>query len=164
MKNKNVGLLVIGISIVMGFIIFIFNKGMTSIVTESCSHGPSCTMYGTIAAQTYISLGLSALILVLGIFLFFSKPEERLIIKKIKPTYNKEPVKIDPKMLNNLNTEEKIIVNHLLKNKGSIYQSQLVNITNFNKVRVTRILDSLEGKGLVERKRRGMTNIVILKN
>ena len=32
------------------------------------------------------------------------------------------------------------------------------------KVKVTRILDKLEGRGLVERKRRGMTNVVMLKN
>ena len=54
-------------------------------------------------------------------------------------------------------------INQILENKGSIYQSELVNKTGFNKVKVTRILDSLESQNLIERKRRGMTNIVILK-
>ena len=33
-----------------------------------------------------------------------------------------------------------------------------------NKVKITRILDKLEGMGILERKRRGMTNVVILKH
>jgi len=31
------------------------------------------------------------------------------------------------------------------------------------KVKVSRILDKLEGKGLVETKTRGMTNVILLK-
>jgi len=38
-----------------------------------------------------------------------------------------------------------------------------VEETGFTKVKITRILDSLEGNGLIERKRRGMTNIIILR-
>jgi ribosomal protein S8E len=42
--------------------------------------------------------------------------------------------------------------------KGAIVETEL------GKVRITRILDSLEAQGLIERRRRGMTNIIILKN
>ena len=35
--------------------------------------------------------------------------------------------------------------------------------TNFGKAKMTRIIDRLEGRGFVERKRRGMTNVVVLK-
>ncbi|MBR9704798.1 MarR family transcriptional regulator [Candidatus Pacearchaeota archaeon] len=165
MKNKNVGLLVIGIALIMGFMIFIFNQGMASIVKQTCSHGPTCSMYGTITTQTYVSMGLAALIAILGIYLYFSKPEEKIIIKKIKHHHNNNEVKkFNPKMLNALNTDEKEIMNLILKNKGNMYQSKLVQFTDFNKVKITRILDGLEGKGLIERKRRGMTNMVILKN
>lgn len=52
----------------------------------------------------------------------------------------------------------------LVKEKGgSIFQSELVRKTRYSKVKVTRILDGLEQKDILERKRRGMTNIVILK-
>ena len=60
--------------------------------------------------------------------------------------------------------DEGTVMNFILESNGSIFQSQLVEKTGFNKVRVTRILDNLEGRGLIERKRRGMTNIVLLKN
>lgn len=38
------------------------------------------------------------------------------------------------------------------------------NKTGLTKVKVTRILDRLEGREIIERKRRGMTNVVILKH
>jgi len=52
----------------------------------------------------------------------------------------------------------------LLKEKGgSMYQSDLIRELNISKVKATRILDKLAHKEIVDRKRRGMTNIVVLK-
>ena len=163
MKNKNVGFLILGIAILIIFIIIIFNQGMTSIVNESCSHGPECGMYKTINTQTYLSLAIVGIILIIGLFFIFSKENERIIIKRIKPEANLEPKKFNKKSLENLNSEEKKIVNLLLENKGSIFQSELIEKTGLNKVKITRILDSLETQELIERKRRGMTNIILLR-
>ena len=58
---------------------------------------------------------------------------------------------------------EKQIFEKIIESEGTIFQSDLVDKTGFTKVKVTRILDKLEGKKLIERKRRGMTNVVILK-
>jgi uncharacterized membrane protein len=44
-----------------------------------------------------------------------------------------------------------------------MFQSDIIEKTKLNKVKITRILDSLEAQNLIERKRRGMTNLVILK-
>jgi len=46
---------------------------------------------------------------------------------------------------------------------GVLPQSEIVQRTRFSKSQISRILDVLESKGLVERRRRGLTNIVILK-
>lgn len=62
-----------------------------------------------------------------------------------------------------LNDDEKLLVEKIKESQGTIFQSELVEKTGFTKVKVTRILDKLEGKGVIERKRRGMTNVVILK-
>ena len=163
MKNKNVGYLITGISILIIFIIFLFNKGLTEIVKTTCSHGPSCPMYGTINTQTYLSLAIAVFILLIGIFLIFSKENEKIVIKQIKPLKTLEPKKFTKKSLEGLNNDEKTIVNLLLENKGNMFQSDIIQKTNLNKVKITRILDNLESQNLIERKRRGMTNIVILK-
>ena len=62
-----------------------------------------------------------------------------------------------------LSEEEKKILELLEQNEGSMYQSDIIKHTEHSKVYVTRLLDRLEGKHIIERKRRGMTNIVVLK-
>ena len=165
MKNKNVGWLVIGISVFVFAIIWIFNYGVANLINSTCSMGPTCSMYKTLSIQTWISIAIAAIILLIGLFLVLSKENERIIIKKIKPYAKIEAKEFDRKSLEklNLDKEEKNVMNLILENKGSIYQSELAEKIGASKVRVTRILDSLEGQGLIERKRRGMTNIVVLK-
>lgn len=62
-----------------------------------------------------------------------------------------------------LDGEEKAVYQAIVESSGSIYQSDLVKKTGYTKVKTTRTLDKLESKGLIERRRRGMTNIVVLK-
>lgn len=62
-----------------------------------------------------------------------------------------------------LDDEERKIYQAIVEKEGSIYQSDLIKETKFSKVKVSRILDRMELKKILERKRRGMTNIVILK-
>jgi uncharacterized membrane protein len=45
-----------------------------------------------------------------------------------------------------------------------MFQSTLMEKLGIGKVGITRLLDKLEAKQLIERKRRGMNNIVVLKN
>jgi uncharacterized membrane protein len=167
MRNKVVGILIIIIAALIGFIIFSFNQAMTSIVNSSCSHGPSCPMWGTINFQTNVSIGIMLFVVVIGLYLIFFSKEEKIVtkIKTIKSQF--EPKKITKenyqKVMNSLGSDEKVVFEKVIESKGTIFQSDLVSKTNFPKVKVTRILDKLEGKGLIERRRRGMTNVVILK-
>ncbi|MBR9705686.1 MarR family transcriptional regulator [Candidatus Pacearchaeota archaeon] len=161
MKNKNVGFLVVGIAIVMGLLVLVFNNGMRDVVNQSCSHGPSCSMWGTIKTQTWIGITLVGIVLVVGLVLIFTKEEERIIvkIKKIKEKIKKKSKPID---YSKLGRDEKVVVKVIEEAKGAIFQSDIVDKSEFSKVKVTRILDKLEGQGLIERKRRGMTNMVVL--
>jgi len=160
MKNKNVGFLIIGIAVIIGIIVLIFNLGLKNIVGKTCSHGASCTMYDAIAIQTWISLAIALLVLVIGLFLVFSKEETKIITKTKKVEIEKKANPID---YLKLDKEEKVIMKALEEAQGTIFQSDLVDKTQFSKVKVSRILDRLEGKQLIERKRRGMTNVVVLK-
>jgi|SRR3989344_3579466 len=160
MKNKNVGFLIVGISIIIGILILIFNLTLNKIAKDSCTMGPTCPMYQTIGTQTWISLSIAVLVLIIGLFLIFSKEEERIIVKKIK-----EKVEVKRKLVDysKLDKDEKLIVKIIEEANGAIFQADLVEKSGFSKVKVTRILDKLEGKQIIERKRRGMTNIVLLK-
>lgn len=157
MENKNVGLLIIGISIIIGIIIWIFNSALVTIVGITCSHGSSCTMYNTIRTQTWLSLSIAGVILIIGLFIMFIKPKERIIIKTKK-------VKKKKLNLEGLDSNEKKVIEILQSENGAIFQNTLMEKLGIGKVGITRLLDKLEAKQLVERKRRGMNNIIVLRN
>lgn len=167
MKNKNVGFLIIGISILVGFIVWLFNRTLKNIVSSTCVHGPACSMYSSISVQTWISLAIVALIFVIGLFFVFSKETEKIVVKKIrlneKTNEKAKKERVNASLLKELSNEERKIMHLILENNGTIFQSEIVEKTGFSKVKVTRLLDKLEGKQLIERRRRGMTNVVILK-
>ena len=166
MKNRIVGTLIIVIAFLIGLIVYIFNKALTTIVGTSCSHGSSCPMWGTINAQTNIGIIIMILVMLIGLYLVFFGKEEKIItkLKIIKQKNDTETKKDYSKIMSTLDKEEKIVLERIIESEGTIFQSDLVEKTEFPKVKITRILDRLEGRNLVERKRRGMTNIVILKH
>ncbi|HIH31310.1 TPA: hypothetical protein HA235_01250 [Candidatus Woesearchaeota archaeon] len=159
MKNRLVGIIIVIFAALMGFMIWLFNKALSEIVNVSCSHGPTCPMWESIRFQTNLSIGIMTAVALLGLyFMFFAKDESA---KELKPK------KIEKKdysaVLKELSDEERHVVHKLIDAQGSLFQSDLVD-EKHTKVKVTRILDRLEGKGLIERKRRGMTNVVLLKH
>jgi len=161
MENKNVGYLIIGIAIILIAIIFIFNSALQDIVGASCTavgHGDSCPMYNTITQQTYLALAIVGVLVIIGLVLIFTKPKEKIIIKKIKEKTIKKHIDIS-----GLRQEDKQVLK-LIQEQGTMFQADIIEKTNFGKAKVSRIIDRLEGKGIVERKRRGMTNVVVLKD
>jgi len=159
MKNKNVGFLVTGIGIIVIALIGIFNFTLNNFVDETCNHGLTCTMYDTISIQTYVSLSIAGLILILGLFLIFSKEQEKIILKT-KTRLIKE--KQRPINLEGLDNHEKQAIT-LLQKEGAMFQADLMERIRLGKVGMTRLLDKLEAKQLIERKRRGMNNIIVLR-
>jgi len=157
MENKTVGWIVSGIAIVMAIIVWIFNLALKRIVGDTCTHGDSCSMYDTIAVQTWISLAIVGVILIIGIVLMFIKPKERVVVKTIKERKTR-------KDYSSLDKKEKEVVDLIVKEGNAMFQADLMEKLNMGKVGVTRLLDKLEAKQIVERKRRGMNNIVVLKD
>ena len=155
MKNRNVGFLIVGISVLIVAIILLFNAGLKDIVDETCDHGTTCQMYDTISLQTNLSLIIAGLVLVIGLFLIFSKESERVVVKRVKARAKR----VD---LSGLDVLEKKVVSILKRESGAFFQKSLMEELGVGKVKMTRMMDKLEAKGIVERKRRGMNNIVVL--
>ena len=66
--------------------------------------------------------------------------------------------------LSNIDKDEKRVVDLLIGEDNAMFQADLMEKLGIGKVKMTRLLDKLEAKQIIERKRRGMNNIVILKN
>ncbi len=59
--------------------------------------------------------------------------------------------------------DERAIYRRLLDEGGQVLQKDLRRMVSFSGPKITRVLDRLEGKGLVVRERRGMTNLIRLR-
>ena len=135
----------------------ISNLSLKSVAEMSCAHKEECTMYGAMNSQLWISLTITLIIFVIGIMIMLTKPKEKIIIKLKKE---------QKKKMNSsaLDKDEKKVIELLQQENGAIFQKTLMEKLGIGKVGITRLLDKLEAKQFIERKRRGMNNIVVLKN
>ncbi|MBI1970216.1 hypothetical protein HYS47_00560 [Candidatus Woesearchaeota archaeon] len=98
-----------------------------------------------------VAFGVSFLILLAGVILLLPSRQQ-------KP--QREFKDLD---LSSLDAEEKMVYQILRQHNGAKYQSELMKETGFSKVKMTRILDRMTAEGILDRQRRGMTNLVVLK-
>jgi len=159
MENKHVGFLILGMAILLIVIILLYQNALREVVVASCGaeHSTVCPMNNSINQQTYLSLGIVGLLMVIGFVLIFTKPKEKIIIKKVKE--RKKRINLDK-----LDKDEKRVIDLLLKENKAMFQATLKEKLDVGKVKLTRLLDKLEAKQLIERKRRGMNNLVVLKD
>ncbi len=162
MKNRHVGVLLIGFATLLFVVVMAFSNALETVANNSCTHENACPMRASLNTLKTVNYILIAVLIGVGIFIMlFMKDEQVTVAQNIKIA-ELAPEEKKAKM-QGLDEEEKTVMNIILRENGSAYQSDLIRETSMTKVKISRILDRLEGKGLIERKRRGMTNVVILK-
>lgn len=169
MRNRLVGYIIIGFALIMAFIILTYHNTLIDIGAETCTvAAPECPHLKESNQQLRMNLIILSIIVLIGVYLIFFSQEERIVTKIKKITSQVQPKKLTKdnykKISESLSSEEKKVLDLLIEHEGSVFQSEIVSKISLTKVKVTRILDRLEGRGLIERKRRGMTNVVILKH
>ncbi len=160
MQIRHIGWIMIGISIVLLGIVFLFKTSLEDYIYTTCpllhnTGETECPATRTLNQQAYLAYFLVSVIAIIGIILATIKPEKIIIIKKIKD----KKVEVDTK---EFSKEEKEIIKLLSKEK-TMFQADLIEKTQRSKAKITRILDKLENKNIIERKRRGLTNIVVFR-
>ncbi|MBI4153961.1 hypothetical protein HY501_01365 [Candidatus Woesearchaeota archaeon] len=162
---KNLGSVLIAASIILVFLLTIIKVDNDQKSLDLCSKyedlGLSmeqCPAHKTTFSWTIIaSYTLGVLILVLGFYLLI------LPVNFLEPSSTEAKREFKPVNLERLSEDEKKIYDILKLKDGSAYQTDLIKETGFSKVKITRVLDKMEFSGCLERKRRGMTNIIVLK-
>lgn len=61
------------------------------------------------------------------------------------------------------NPDEQKIVRLIIEEGGTIFQSQLVDKSGYSKSKVSLVLDRLEARKILERRRHGMSNVIVLR-
>ncbi len=161
-NNKNLGALLVGFSLILIFILA-FVKINTdregAFLCEIVSNDPALDMSQCPAHKTSTSwlilssFGIGFLIFASGLYMIYMPGK---IEKDKKTEFNDVDV-------SKLDESEKKVYNLLKDKQGSMYQSDLIRETGLSKVQMTRILDKMVSKQIIDRHRRGMTNIVVLK-
>ena len=163
MEAKKIGIVIIVASVVvLGLLIFLkvqTDQQMLSACEQSCGDlgGNSCSLESCPYHQgnnlSWVLIAMSVLVAFLGgtgIYLFLPKKTEKIIEEK---EYD----------LTSLSDEEKKIFHYIKNHKEGVYQSHILKEFDLSKVQATRLLDKLEGVDLIERRRRGLANVVSVK-
>ena len=176
METKKLGFLILGISIVAGFIMFGFMNRL-SLQGEQlhCNPTQECQQVNSLLGVSHIATGFLGFIFALGFYLLFFNKDEKIILEK----YSEEIARLNAEKLNReakkpenesdrfsvmlrpLDDNQKKVMLAIKEQEG-ITQSTLRFRTNLSKAKVSQILTDFERKNLVERKAKGKTYSVFL--
>ena len=132
----------------------------TSVFLTTVALGYRISLFGIVAYAVVI--GSDIVIMYFSsrrlLYMFSSLVANRLAVQVQEPGQEQgEPHEALP-----LGEREQILVDAIRRNGGSALQNSLVEVTGMSSPTVSRIISSLENKGIVEKKRHGMTNIISL--
>ncbi|UCC91440.1 MAG: MarR family transcriptional regulator [Candidatus Aenigmatarchaeota archaeon] len=156
-NTKYVGAVLIILSLALFLIMYNFSQTMLEIIDSgeigSCQSYEVCP-HVMVLNQAYLGYFLALVIFIIGVFmLIFGGKQERIEGGKSKWE----------NISKTLTGDEKSMYETLMGSEGVMFQSELVEKSGFPKAKVSRILDKMEARGLLEKRRRGMTNAVVLK-
>ena len=142
---------VLGIKLLNPTPVQIFIEGQNTAITQ---------IPGFFTFSDVIILIMSSItIAISGMYLLFfdsvEKPAGELVLEERKKRWEQ--------IVKTLKDDQQKIYKAIIDSDGIINQSELVEKTGISKSNVSRALDLLESRGLIERRRRGMGNIVLLK-
>lgn len=149
-NKEEFGSVILAVIIVMGFVFlvsfFVFYIKDRHGVSESC--GCQIPIYLVLAI-------LSSLGVFVGCTTYY------LLSKQYKKEHKKN-IESTKKTLDFLPFDEKRTISIIIESEGKSTQSFLVSKTGYTKVKISRIITRLEAKGILEKHKNGMTNIVSL--
>ena len=158
LSAKDLGLILIALAIVLSIVF----ASTTSVIMGAADAGCECSADGAICPhednfplQSYLGFSLAIVLGALGALMVAGS-----MSYQVEAT---EKTKKHKQTLASLQGDEQKLCEIIKESDGAVFQSELVEKSNLTKVKVSRTLDKLEGKGIIERRRRGMTNLVLLK-
>ncbi|MFH0863054.1 MAG: MarR family transcriptional regulator [Candidatus Altiarchaeota archaeon] len=150
---RELGLVIVILALSMSVVLFLFLDGLAGSANDSCTCGDTCTMRRfSIPDYFYFGAGIVALLFIFGAVLALKGKD--IIPADGRASWDKNLGKLDP--------EEREVYRLIIESSGTMFQRDIVDKLGWSKVRVTRTLDSLESRRLLERRRRGLTNIIVL--
>lgn len=168
MNNRNIGIIVIFISVLLGGLVYAFHSSLKSQTDASCScsameDGGICPHQVTTPWQTYSGIMIVSILAALGFYLMLFERTQQKVLSALSDHKNglikEDKFKI---LLMGLNDDEKKVIKSI-KEQDGITQQTLRLRTDFHKSKLSIILSDLEKKNLIAKKAKGKTHQVFLK-
>ena len=163
MESKKLGFLIIGMSILLGFLMFSFigRIGAQGEVLH-CNPTQECQRVNSLLGLSHIAIGFISFIFALGFYLLLFNKGEEAILKRLEEEKNmklqEDKFSVILKMMDE---SEKSIIN-AVKEQDGITQTTLRYRTNLSKAKISQILTNFEKKNLIKRIQKGKTYSVHL--
>lgn len=147
--------------------VFFYNRTLNELAVGSCSVPlEECPHQKLVDTQNAVIAVLIAAIAVVGGWVayqvYWKKPEPQIVHIHGGKAASKASASTEVDK-SKLDEDERKVFGILQEAKGSVFQSELIKQSGYSKVKVSRILDRLEHREIIERKRRGMSNLVVLR-
>lgn len=161
METKKLGFLILGFSLVLGFVMFNF---MNSLNIQSskmqCNPTQECQQINSVLGVSHIAIGLLSFIFALGFYLLFFNKDEKAILEKYGynnnfNANNNQNQKNADSINNNNSTVNNKNINNLTNNSNNNIQNNNFDNSNDKFSLLLRPLDDNERKVLIAIKEQG---------
>jgi hypothetical protein len=162
-ENKAMVGVVIALLLLFAVSVFFYNRTLNDLAAGSCTDAPGACPHEKIVETQNAIIGVLLLVIIamvvfLAYQLYWAKADGG------KPNAEAPSAKNARKVdASALDADEKKVLEIVQAGSGSVFQSEIIGKLGYSKVKISRVLDRMEQKGIVERKRRGMANLVVLK-
>lgn len=168
METKKLGFLIVGMSIVLGFIMFSYMNQLNLQGQQlRCNPTQECQQVNSLLGTSHIAIGFLSFIFALGFYLlFFDRSaqevlqEDGAVQKAIEENAQIKSSKFDL-LLRPLDENEKRVL-IAIKEQNGITQATLRYRANLSKAKISQVLTDFEKKNLISRKAKGKTYQVFL--
>ncbi len=153
--TKQTGVAVLAMAVLSFFITISFTQRLIAdneLLHQNCPLPAGICPFTGFPVQSAAAFLFDVALLALGLYMVYGQGVH----------INHAAVKVSDDAIKSLSDDEKKLYGTVVA-EGAAFQSDLVDKSGYSKVKVTRILDKLEGRGFVERRRRGLSNMVVAK-
>ncbi len=160
MNTKTIGIIFILFAVVLAiFTAWLTEdlKKLNAFLHKDCTLPADVCPFNTLVpSESIVGFSISVIMAAFGVLLIIISRKD-VKGKMVESRKIEDAVKM-------LVGDEKIVYDTIVASEGTIFQTQLVEKSGLDKVRVSRVLDKLEGRGLIERKRHGMSNVIVIRH
>lgn len=168
METKKLGFLILGMSIMLGFIMFSYMNQLNLQGQQlRCNPTQECKQVNSLLGLSHITVGFLSFISALGFYLlFFDRSaqevlqEDGAVQKNMEKKEQIKSSKFDLLLMPLDDNERKVLI--AIKEQNGITQATLRYRANLSKAKISQVLADFEKKSLISRKARGKTYQVFL--